>query len=267
MHNLPKITVITPSFNQANFLERTILSVLNQNYRNLEYIIVDGGSTDGSIEIIKKYQHLLAWWVSEKDDGQAAAINKGLRRATGKWVGWQNSDDIYFRNTFHDLVVEAKKKPKVGLITADMMLIDESDNFIRDVRYVKPTYKSVLAEGMVLCNQSAFWLNDLHKKIGFLNENYQYSFDFDWFLRLLRNTDAGHVPRIWGGFRKYKNTKTYLNKDNFTQENITIVNKFKVSSWEKNFFRVRRFFLLLLNFQFRYVLRGLVIFFINLKIK
>ena len=183
MHNLPKITVITPSFNQANFLERTILSVLNQNYQNLEYIIVDGGSTDGSIEIIKKYQHLLAWWVSEKDDGQAAAINKGLRRATGKWVGWQNSDDIYFRNTFHDLVVEAKKKPKVGLITADMMLIDESDNFIRDVRYVKPTYKSVLAEGMVLCNQSAFWLNDLHKKIGFLNENYQYSFDFDWFLR------------------------------------------------------------------------------------
>ena len=127
--------------------------------------------------------------------------------------------------------------------------------------------KSVLAEGMVLCNQSAFWLNDLHKKIGFLNENYQYSFDFDWFLRLLKNTDAGHVPRIWGGFRKYKNTKTYLNKDNFTQENITIVNKFKVSSWEKNFFRVRRFFLLLLNFQFRYVLRGLVIFFINLKIK
>ena len=267
MENLPKISIITPSFNQAQFLEKTILSVLNQNYPNLEYIIVDGGSTDGSVQIIKKYEDKLKWWVSERDDGQVAAINKGLQRATGTWVGWQNSDDIYLKNTLNDLSTEIKKNHEVGLIIADMLLIDDQDRPIRDVRYVKPTYKSFLVEGMVLCNQSAFWLNDLHKKIGFLNENYQYSFDFDWFLRLLKNTDAGHVPRIWGGFRKYKNTKTYLNKDNFTQENIAIVNENKVSSWEKNFFRVRRFFLLLLNFQFRYVLRGLVIFFFNLKIK
>jgi len=260
MENFPKITIITPSFNQAKFLEKTILSVLNQNYQNLEYIIVDGGSTDGSVEIIKKYEDKLKWWVSEKDDGQVAAINKGLRSATGTWVGWQNSDDIYLKNTLNDLSLEIKKNHDIGLIVADMLLIDDQDLPIRDVRYVKPTYKSFLVEGMVLCNQSAFWLRDIHNKIGFLDEQYEYSFDYEWFLRLLKHTKAKHVNKIWGCFRQHQDSKTFLCKSKFKEDNILINNNYKSSFLEKIFFKSRRTILMLASGNWRYVLRGIIIF-------
>ena len=260
MENSPKITIITPSFNQAKFLEKTILSVLNQNYPNLEYIIVDGGSTDGSVEIIKKYEDKLKWWVSERDNGQVAAINKGLQRATGTWVGWQNSDDIYLKNTLNDLSTEIKKNHQVGLIIADMLLIDDQDRPIRDIRYVKPTYKSFLVEGMVLCNQSAFWLRDIHNKIGFLDERYQYSFDYEWFLRLLKHTKAKHVNKIWGGFRQHQASKTFLSKPKFKEDNNLINNNYKSSFLEKIFFKSRRAILMLANGHLIYVLRGIIIF-------
>lgn len=140
---LPKISVVTPSFNQAAYLERTLRSVLDQGYPNLEYIVIDGGSTDGSVEIIRRYADRLAFWTSEADRGQTDAINKGLRRATGEWVAWQNSDDIYYPGAFHDLSAVAAKHPKAGLIIADMMLIDEHDRPLRDIRYVKPSYRAL----------------------------------------------------------------------------------------------------------------------------
>jgi glycosyltransferase involved in cell wall biosynthesis len=257
--NLPKLSIITPSFNQAEFLERTILSILNQNYPNLEYIIVDGGSTDGSLEIIKKYSNLLSWWVSEKDNGQANAINKGLRRATGTWVGWQNSDDIYYKNTFYDLAsVVAKNQDNVGLVIADMMLIDKTDSEIRDLQFVKPTYSSMLAEGMVLCNQSAFWRRDVHKKIGFLTEKYQYSFDFEWFLRVLKHTKATHVGRIWGALRQHKNAKSYKYSKKFKNEMDLILIGHKIFFLSPYFFKMRRLFLLLIKGQISYVFRGIL---------
>ena len=108
----PKITVVTPSFNQAQFLERTILSVLTQNYPNLEYIIIDGGSTDGSVEIIKKYESKLTYWVSEPHRGQSHAINKGWQRATGEIVAWLNSDDTYEPDAIRRVVEFLQKNQK-----------------------------------------------------------------------------------------------------------------------------------------------------------
>ena len=109
--NHPRISVITPSFNQAEFLERTMRSVLDQGYPNLEYIVIDGGSTDGSSDVIQKYADRLAYWTSEPDRGQVDAINKGLRRATGEWLCWQNSDDIFFPGAFDDLANAAAARP------------------------------------------------------------------------------------------------------------------------------------------------------------
>ena len=152
----PKISIVTPSYNQAQFLERTILSVLNQNYPNLEYIIIDGGSTDGSVEIIKKYEKYLAYWISEKDKGQAHAINKGFEKATGELVGWQNSDDIYLPNAFYKVVEIFREKPDYDVYFGNIYFIDESDSIIRDLRFVKFSSFSLIYEGTVLANQATF---------------------------------------------------------------------------------------------------------------
>jgi len=256
--DFPKITVVTPSFNQGMYLERTIRSVLDQNYPNLEYIIVDGGSTDNSVEIIRRYADRLAWWVSEPDKGQTDAINKGLRRATGEWVAWQNSDDIYYPGVFDDVATTAAKHPDVGLIIGNMMLIDKNDRIYRDICYVKPTYNGLLAEGMVLTNQSAFWRRKVHEEIGFMAEDLHYSFDYEWFLRLTKHVKAAHVNRIWGALRLYGETKTSLNAQRFQEENQKILAGHEISLWKKRFFKLRRIILMLGNGQFRYVLRGII---------
>jgi glycosyltransferase involved in cell wall biosynthesis len=254
----PRISVVTPSFNQAEFLERTLRSVLDQGYPNLEYIVIDGGSTDGSVDIIRRYADRLTFWVSETDSGQTAAINKGLRRATGEWVAWQNSDDIYYPGVFHDLADAASRHPKAEFIIGDMMLINEHDHSLRDIRYVTPCYRGLLAEGMVLTNQSAFWRRSLHEKVGLLDEAYHYAFDYEWFLRLVQQAEAAHVARIWGGYRLHGKTKTSLWEHRFVEERQRILAGRTMSSWEKKLYKLRRLGLMLGNGQLAYLVRGLL---------
>lgn len=254
----PRITIVTPSFNQAVYLERTIKSVLDQGYPNLEYMIVDGGSTDGSVDIIRKYESQLSWWVSEKDRGQAHAINKGLQRATGEWVAWQNSDDIYYGQAFSDLATVAKKNPEAELIIADVNLIDEFDVPFRELRYVRPAYNSLIAEGMVLTNQAAFWRRDLQQKVGFLDENYQCSFDYDWFLRLTQHaSQALHLRAIWGGYRFHLATKTSQQATVFIKEMRQIISGREMPAWKRRIYAGYRYSQLLFEGNFKYVLKGI----------
>ena len=258
MADFPRITVITPSFNQAAYLGRTIRSVLDQGYPNLEYLIVDGGSTDGSVEIIRNYADCLTFWVSEPDRGQADAINKGLRRATGEWVAWQNSDDIYYPGAFHGLAAAAAKHPQAGLIIGDMMLIDEHDRPLRDIRYVKPSYKALLAEGMLLANQATFWRRSLQEKVGLLDEGYHCSFDYEWFLRLTAHAEGIHVDRIWGALRLHGETKTSLQGQRFQEENQQILTGRQMSLWQMKLYKLRRLALMLGHGRIGYVLRGIL---------
>lgn len=253
---MPKISIVTPSFNQAKFLERTILSVLNQNYANLEYIIIDGGSTDGSVEIIRKYESRISYWVSESDRGQAHAINKGLQRATGEWVAWQNSDDIFYPGAFKSFAQMAHKCPRVDLIIGNMNLIDSDDRVLRDIKYVRPTYRSLLAEGMVLTNQAAFWRRRVHDEIGYLDESLDCGFDYEWFLRLLRKQKAAHVNATWGGLRMHEDTKTHNQQTTFVEEYRQILQGREVSFLTKRMYQIRRVMLMLARGDFSYILRG-----------
>jgi len=254
---LPKISIITPSYNQAAFLERTIQSVLDQNYPNMEYIIIDGGSTDGSVDILKKYEKYLSYWISEKDAGQSHAINKGLQVATGDWLAWQNSDDTYQPGIFWELAEAAQRNPSSYLIIGNMNLINVDDVVVNNLIYVKPTYHSILAEGMVLTNQAAFWRRSLHAKIGFLNEDMHFGFDYEWFLRVLSSSRAAHVNRVWGNLRLHNDTKTANSQISFEKEYKSIRNGRESSVFIKRCYQLRRLLLLLIQGDWSYVFRGI----------
>lgn len=257
--HIPRLTIITPSYNQAIFLERTIDSVLSQGHPNLEYIVVDGGSKDGSVDIIRKYERHLAWWVSEPDRGQVHALNKGLERSTGAWVGWQNSDDIYLPGALALAFSAQGNAPEsTGVIAGAMLMVDADDHPLRELRYVTPTFRSLRAEGMVIANQSAWWRRSLHSKVGFLNEQYDCSFDYDWFLRLLRHTQARYIDEMLGALRLHDDTKTSNLSSKFTEQNEAILRHWgQPSLFERRGFQLRRALLTLANGHFTYLLRGL----------
>jgi glycosyltransferase involved in cell wall biosynthesis len=185
MSQAPRISVVTPSYNQGQYLEDTILSVLGQNYPNLEYIIMDGGSSDNSVEIIKKYQDKLTYWVSEKDNGQAAAINKGFSLATGDILMWLNSDDLLMPNVFSAIAGMADiDKENIFLgncinfkLEDDKRLTTWGSNIIGDYNYSK------LEKIDFIIQPSTFWTRRAWKKVGQLNEQMHFTFDWDWFLR------------------------------------------------------------------------------------
>lgn len=253
---LPKISIVTPSFNQARFLERTITSILDQGYANLEYIIIDGGSTDGSVDIIRKYSSRLAHWVSEPDRGQSDAINKGLRRASGDWLAWQNSDDVYYPGAFASLARAAAAHPRVHFITGDMATIDPEDRRLHEHHYVRPTYGAVRAEGMIIASQAAFWRRGVHETIGYISETLTCAFDYEWFLRITQRFDAWHVPEIWGGLRIHDATKSTQLADRFTPEGDIVRLAHPFAEWKIPLYRARRAALMLMRGDGRYLVSG-----------
>jgi len=257
--NTPRLTIVTPSFNQGEFLERTIDSVLSQGHPNLEYFIVDGGSTDSSVEIIRRHEKHLAWWTSERDRGQVHAINKGLARATGEWVGWQNSDDVYLPGSFAEAAQQMTSGDSAGLVAGDLLMIDKNECPLREIRYVQPTFRSLRAEGMVIANQSAWWKTSLHASVGFLDEDYNCSFDYDWFLRLLLHTHARYVNKTLGAIRMHGESKTSMLSPQFSEQNAAILRRHGgiPSRWERHLFQLRRGVLTAARGDLRYIFCGL----------
>lgn len=209
----PLVSVVTPSFNQGRFLEATIQSVLSQDYPSLEYIVVDGGSGDGSREIIQKYGSRLAWWVSEKDRGQTDAINKGMAHARGSILAWLNSDDTYLPGAIASVVECFQADPGAGLIYGDANYMDETGRVIGRFPSAQTDLRRLRQGYVHIPQQAAFFRADLWASIGPLDPSYHFAMDYDLWVRIARRAAVKHVKQTWANFRLHEAGKTLASDD------------------------------------------------------
>ena len=216
MPPLPRVSIVTPSFNQADYLEETILSVLNQRYENLEFIIIDGGSTDPSVEVIRKYEKHLAYWVSEPDEGQAHALNKGLARVTGDIVAYLNSDDLYLPGAFDAVVKYFQEHPACAWLCGDTMFFGAGETYLQEA-LVPESAAHALAWAYKAPQPGMFWKREL--MAGGFAEKWRYCFDHELYVRQLL---AGHrCPRIsvpLAAYRLHGASKTVAEGSRFDAE-------------------------------------------------
>jgi glycosyltransferase involved in cell wall biosynthesis len=221
----PKITIITPSYNQGQFLEETILSVLGQNYPNLEYFVIDGGSTDNSVEIIKKYESKINYWVSEKDNGQSEAINKGLKRATGEIINWINSDDMHTPGSLHHVAEKFKETNALCVCGPITMFRDEKKWEFESAYNSGESMKSVF--GRDSFNQpGTFFHRDVIAKMGLPDQRLHFVMDKEWFIRFLLyfGTDRIAVTdKSLALYRFHDSAKTVAQAKKFFDEYAALV--------------------------------------------
>ena len=208
MNPKPLVTIVTPSYNQAPYLEETINSVLGQSFSNIEYVIMDGGSTDGSLDIIKRYQKKLAHWVSEKDRGQTDAINKGFALAKGEILAWINSDDTLLPNAVDEAVQYLQDHPEVGLVYGDTNYIDEKSRVIGRFPAAQ-TDLSRLRRGYVhIPQQASFFRKSIWDQVGPLDPEFFFAMDYDLWVRIAQLSEIRYLPRLWANFRLHRGAKT-----------------------------------------------------------
>ena len=222
MNNI-KASIITPSFNQARYIESTMRSVLEQGYPLIEYIVVDGGSTDGSVDVIKRYADKLAWWVSEKDKGQTDALNKGFSHAQGEILAWLNSDDTYEPGVVAAAVKYLNEHPKVGMVYADTNFIDENGRIIGRFPAAQTDYRRLRQGYVHIPQQAAFFRADLWRQVGPLDPDFYFAMDYDLWVRLAKLAPFAYLPgQTWANFRLHTSGKTIAADDRCWPEMLKV---------------------------------------------
>lgn len=222
--SLPLVSIITPSFNQADYLEATIKSVLEQSYPHIEYIVMDGGSTDGSVDVIKKYQGRIASWVSEPDKGQTDAINKGFAKAKGDILAWINSDDTYANpNAVADAVNFLIANPEVAMVYADCNFIDEQGRVIGKFASRQTDYAKLRTGYVHIPQQTMFFRAKYWKELGPLDPSFYFAMDYDLWVRIAKNAPIKYLPgKTWANFRIHTSSKTNVNDERGWKEMLRV---------------------------------------------
>lgn len=201
-----KLTIVTPSYNQGIFLERTILSVLSQGIESIQYLVFDGGSTDNSIEILEKYNGRLSY-VSRKDDGQSDAVNKGFMSADGDIIGWLNSDDIYYPGVLPKVLQFFEDNPEIEVVYGNADHIDEYDQFMEEY-YTESWDYEKLKEICYICQPAVFFRRSIIERHGVLNKKLKYCMDYEFWLRIGMSSEFYHMKEKLAGSRLYLDNKT-----------------------------------------------------------
>jgi glycosyltransferase involved in cell wall biosynthesis len=218
----PLVSVVTPSFNQARFLRDTIRSVIEQDYPNIEYLIVDGGSTDSSLEIIQEYAGRVAWWVSEKDKGQAEAINKGMARANGEIVAWLNSDDLYLPGAVNQAVIALQENPQAGMVFGNAITIDIEGRLLNLLAFPDWGLKDFIGF-RIICQPAVFMRRALYEQVRGLDLDYHYMLDHHLWIRLASLAPVKHIAAIWAAARHHAAAKNVAQAEGFGRETIRLL--------------------------------------------
>lgn len=252
----PKVSIITPSYNQGQFIKRTIDSVLSQDYSNIEYIVMDGGSTDNTVDVLKEYNDKITW-VSEKDNGQTHAINKGIQACTGDIIAYLNSDDIYLPDTITKIVNEFNKKPTIDFLYGDFWGIDKYDNILSKVKTIPFDNNILIYDANFICQPASFYRKRLFDMIGLFDESLHFLMDYEFFLRAAkRKANIRLYPDYLSAIRFHDECKTLSDgvhpwneekikiKQSYIRKKTNHPSALKILSL---IYRIKRYFLLLLR--------------------
>ena len=225
MNKQPLVTIVTPSFQQGEYLEETILSVLNQDYPNIEYIIIDGGSKDSSLDIIRKYENRLAYWVSEPDLGQADAVNKGWQHANGEFLGWLNSDDLLCPGAITASVSYLVNHTEVGFIYGDLIHIDSKSNELSRIEVSDLNVETLIRKAAWISQPGNLFRRSIVDKIGKLDISLHFQLDLDYWIRVGLVSNFKHMHKVLAKFRVHELSKTSSKSYLAAQDILVIYNK------------------------------------------